>query len=472
MSKAKKQEDKPTKTRNDANTNAEANSDQKNPTKEGGKKDQAEAMPPPEPGLVEMYFSQSNNALWARNKQGCFQAYSERAINIMLRRAGYSDLLKYADTTSYLEAEFLRICEEQSVSFAGPLGGFNAGLTEYNGHRILVSNSPTILEAKKGDCSLLKDLIGQLLLDEGLYFYGWIKHARDSLKAGLPWGCGQLLVLAGPEGCGKSVLQSLITTMLGGRASSPYKYMTGSTEFNGEIYSAEHGLIGDQNHKTTKGSRRAFGAAIKELTVNPEQWVHGKHKTGCTLSAFLRLSMSVNDDPYALQALPEMESNVRNKLMVLQCNPTVMPFPSPQYPTMHAYSLALKKCIPALLHEVEEWQIPEEMRSVRYGIRSYHSPSVMMKLASLSDEWKFWQFVEMYLFSGKLQTEWNGFAIDLEKILREEVKGESLSALLHYPGACGQYLTSLADKLPDRIIVKECSGNVNHYTIRRQPPPE
>jgi hypothetical protein len=248
--------------------------------------------------------------------------------------------------------------------------------------------------------------------------------------------------------------------------------MAGSTDFNGEIFAAEHGLIGDQNHKTTKGSRRAFGAAIKELTVNPEQWVHGKHKTGCTLSAFLRLSMSVNDDPYALQALPEMESNVRNKLIVLQCNPTTMPFPSAQYPTMHDYSKGLKSCIPALLHSLATWQIPEEMRSVRYGIKSYHSPSVMMKLASLSDEWKFWQFVEMYVFSGQLREDWSGHAIDLEKLLRENVKGESLSTLLHYPGACGQYLTSLADKLPDRIIVKEDSANLNHYTIRKTPPPE
>lgn len=430
-----------------------------------------EPKPPPPPGAVDMWFSLSNKEWWASNSQGQFQPYSDYTAKLMLKRKGYSDKSYLHNGLTYLEEEYLRLAYTNSVSFAGPLGGFRQGLMEYNGNRILVSNSPNILPARKGDWSTLKYLITNLLDEEEVHFYGWIKSARESLLAGLPWRPGQMLVIAGPENCGKSVLQSLITHMLGGRASSPYKYMEGSTDFNSEIFSAEHGLIGDSNHKLGKGARRAFGAAIKELTVNPEQWVHGKHKGGCTLSAFLRLSLSVNDAPYALQVLPEMESDVRNKLIVLQAHHVPMPIGTDEFPTMHSFAARLRAEIPAFLYAMQQMEIPEEMRDLRYGYRSYHSKSVLEKMSSLSEEWKFWTLCEMYLFAGEHRMDWQGTAHELERKLREDVKGENLSHLFYYSGACGQYLTSLAGKMPDRISVEDDGHNRNRYTIKNSLPP-
>src|SRR5207249_3354414 len=134
---------------------------------------------------------------------------------------------------------------------------------------------------------------------------GWLLVAYEALRSGEPRH-GQALGLVGPAKAGKSLLQKLITIILGGRVKHPFKYMTGRTDFNAELFEAEHLSIDDEKASIDIRSRRELGTAIKMVCVNQEQTCFRKYATPVTLLPFWRLTISVNDDPEALQVLPPL----------------------------------------------------------------------------------------------------------------------------------------------------------------------
>lgn len=414
-----------------------------------------------------MYYDAAGGSFYAINDHGEYQRYGDRLLGIMLRSAGFRDDARHANGLTYLESELLRIASENSVHFAGPLGGYPVGEHSMYASRVLATKAAEYITPAKGEFPHFRQFLKELLGPESKYFCGWMKAALESLTAGPPWSPGQLLAIAGPPHAGKSFLQSLITPMLGGRVSSPYKYMAGGTGFNSEIYGAEHGLIGDQNHKYDKNSRRAFGAAIKDLVVNPEQYVRGLFKGAMTLHTFLRLTLTLNDNAQALLVLPEMDSDVADKIMLLHARQVNMPFPSKRFPTKHDYKTALESELPAFLWHLRRWNPPADLFDQRYGVVSYKSPGLIQAMNSLSSEWKLWNLVEMYVFSDRDRKLWTGTAAELEKELRDKVKSENLGWLFFYPGACGQYLASLQKHLPDFIDREKKGKNLNHYTITR-----
>lgn len=421
----------------------------------------------PEEGKVPIFFDQTTGAYFGRNAHGEFMRYPERPLSLLLRRAGFSDTFKHPNGLTYLEAEILRITEENSVHFAGPMGGYEPGLYEQAGSRVLLTTRPQIPVPRPGPWPTLKNFLSQLLGQQAKYFCAWIKCAHESLEKGPPWSPGQMLAIAGPGGAGKSLLQSKITKMLAGRVSSPYRYMTGKTNFSAEVYSAEHALIGDQNHKRDKSSRRNFGAAIKEIVANPEAQIRGLYKSGITLYPFVRLSLTLNDNPLALLVLPEMDEDVKDKVMLLHARRVDFPWPSRTFADKNAYGQRLDEEIPAFLYYLRRWTIPEAISDKRYGVVSFKSPELLTEVAKVSSEAKVWSLIDMYIFADPHQKSWHGKAAELERMLRDRVKGESLDRLFDYPGALGGYLKLLADQMPNKIEIDKGRKDINIYTIQK-----
>src|SRR5262249_29583083 len=155
-----------------------------------------------------------------------------------------------------------------------------------------------------GEWPVLEKLLSNLLIDKvenGVtcdqrpYVYAWLKFAVEALWAGQRRP-GPVLILPGPRDCGKSLLQNLTTELLGGRVKKPYRYMSGRTDFNGELFEAEHLMIEDEAPSTDLRSRRAFGTHIKSFAVNETHSCHAKNKQALTLKPFWRVTISLNDE--------------------------------------------------------------------------------------------------------------------------------------------------------------------------------
>ena len=166
-------------------------------------------------------------------------------------------------------------------------------------------------EVKEGSfdvlASLLEGLFGQdqKQLDCFLFWWRGILFERTKPR--------QALVIAGDAGGGKSLLQQLITHTLGGRSVKPYKYLTGRTEFNSEMFGAEALVIDDESASTDFRSRENLGNEIKQIVVGSEHRFHAKGRDALMLSPFWVLSFSLNDEAENLQVLPRMEKTLRIK---------------------------------------------------------------------------------------------------------------------------------------------------------------
>lgn len=370
----------------------------------------------------------------------------------------------YSGMTQFEHA--MVICQRDlCVDYAGPLGGHRTGI--YNcsdGKKILVTSEPKFIPAVEGESPRFDKFILELFgPEQATFFLLWLKVARDSLVRG-DFRPGQMLSLAGPSGCGKSLLQSIITEFLGGRAAKPYLYMTGQTAFNSHLAGSEHLIIADEQASLDLRSRRNFGAAIKDLTVNLEMNVHAKGRDiAVCVPTFRRLSLSVNHEPENLAIHPPADDSILDKIAFLKCSPADV---GPDRKKVWSEFMAE---LPAVAWQLERMRIPRSMADTRYGVRAYHNPEILEIVADISPENRLLSLIDDVIFekrSGeshqkykdRIAAGWSGSAIELERELRQSSFAFAVDKLLSFAGAAGTYLSRLKTKYPDRITAARSRG--------------
>lgn len=419
------------------------------------------------PEQIDVYYDSGCKSFWAKNTIGEWQELTKENLGLILRANWYSSLDKLTNGLTILESKLLDIIQNHSVHFAGKVAGWKPGMAEICGEKVLVTRGPKILEPARGRFPHIKRFIHELLGEQGRYFYAWMKAAYTALREGPPFAPGQLLAVAGPVGCGKSLLQMLVTEMLGGRMAKPYRYLSGQTPFNGDLIGAEHLCIEDEVAKTDIKTRRYFGASLKSLIVNKQQSAHPKGRGAFTTEPFWRLTMTLNDEPESLMILPPLDGDLADKVTLLAATEASKPYPSKELPTMSAYWDALKSEIPAYLYAIDRWEIPEDIREIRYGVKAFHNPDLLRKLTSLSPESKLWTLIMQSGLLDTFTTTWSGSSVDLEKELLERDKTGQVKELLYYPTACGVYLSRLAKALPSNVEREDVGNRQQVFHLAR-----
>jgi hypothetical protein len=355
---------------------------------------------------------------------------------------------------SQMDHTLLAINQELYVGYVGPLAGRRAGLIEHQGNKVLVTNSPKLIEPEKGEFPVIREFLERLLGEPQLtYFFAWMKVAVESWRGGF-LRPGQALVLAGPRNSGKSLLQNLIITpLLGGRSAKPYQFMAGITPFNSHLFGAEHQMVEDDIPLTDIKARRKFAAHIKQITATDEVLNHAKNKQALTLPVFWRLTISCNDEPENLMILPPMDESITDKVIMFKVNSGSMPPPSETGEERTALRNALQAERPAFIDFLLDFEIPEEIRGTRYGVKEYHHPDILDVLNALSPEQRLMDIIDARLFQFNMPGSWKGTAIDLERELTDETCSMRLEArkLFNFYNAGATYLARLANKEPTRF---------------------
>lgn len=400
----------------------------------------------------DIYYNAGGKTFLTRAEDGAWIPQSEAQVKRLLRSYGVDTSLPRGAKVSELDQTLIEIMHRFNVSYAGPLAGYSAGVVDVAGRRVLVTESPRLIDPEPGDWTILLTVLVGLLGEEQLpYFFGWVKVATEALRAGkrIP---GQALVMAGPKDCGKSLIQGLITLLLGGRAARPYDFMTGGTPFNAHLFGAEHLMVEDEVPSTDLRSRRAFGAQLKSVTVNLEQQCHAKQQTPLMLRPFWRLSVTLNDEPENLMALPPLDESIIDKVILLRARQQAMPMPTGSLDEREAFWNQLVSDLPAFLHYLATWTIPAGMRSQRFGVTHYHHPELLDALSELSPEHRLLSLIDGYLLDGG-RDQWAGTSEDLERALTgsdSDCRHEA-SRLFTFNTAAGTYLGRLARRFPRRV---------------------
>ena len=396
-----------------------------------------------------------------------FLQLDKREIELHLRMQGLSKD-NYVGPLNEIEKAFYVAQCERAVDYSGPLAGHNAGtFTTGDGRKILVTVSPRLPSPKRGKWTKLEKFFETLLGPEQDYLFAWLKCSFESLAKG-DFRPGQMLALAGEAGCGKSLCQLLVTEILGGRVAKPYKYMTGASHFNGDLAQAEHWCIEDEHGSTDIRIRRAFGTAIKDVCANLNLSVHSKGKQAITLPTFRRITLSVNSESENLQIIPPLDSSLSDKIMLLSCGHADVG--SDRAKTWSEFKAELPAFVWFLMNE---FTIPKNMRSARYGVAAYQSKALADELTALSPESRLMNLMDEVFFTKENRREWTsdcqGTTEQLERWLRQSHFGNAVDKLLYFSSAAGVYLQRLEKKHPERV---KASRKLGRATWTISPPSE
>ena len=413
--------------------------------------------------VEEFYYEKHSKEYLIRNQRMSWMSLAEGQFKQELAHRGFATSKKKDENVSEATAFIINLRDTKDIDYAGPLAGYSAGFYEMNGYRVLVTESPQIIQPVAGEWPVIKKLIQGLLFDENyaqqLYLFGWLKLAYESLCAEHRRP-GQALVICGPHDCGKSLLQLVITQIFGGRAAKPYSYMTAGTDFNGELFTAEHLVIEDEPAGNDLRMRRSFGAQIKQITGCDTQRCHAKHQQAITLTPFWRLSVTLNNEAENLMVLPPIDDSIEDKMILLKASSNPMPMPAGTTAERSAFWGKLMAELPCFLDYLCKWQIPDELKQDRYGISFFHHPALLREIDALSPEFRLLNIIDKDVFNTELACAWTGTAEDLEVFLTTKGAFQyETRKLLSWNNACGTYLGRLAKKYPARFIKKHTEKN-------------
>ncbi len=405
-------------------------------------------------------------------------------INLMRSRSVYARS-REGEVLSEANRVLLHVMRRRSVAL-NALAGYSSGVHEVCGQRILVKTSPLLLEPRECDWSTVKAFIEAKLdlSDEGgpnqaPYFHGWLKVAAETLYRGGPGNFrpGQCCILAGPRDSGKSRLQhQLVTPLLGGRSADPGPYMFGRTDFNAELFAAEHLLMEDPASSTSMKDRIAFGDALKMLLVNDTQRLHRKNVDALTVEPFFRATLSANDDPDNMRALPLLTPPMRDKLLLFRVSSKPLPMPTATAEQRALFRRAINENLPGYLWWLlNAYQIPRALQSDRFGVRAWLHPALSMELFEDTPAGELLQIIDAAQWSGSALWErsdaaeegelWEGGAIQLERLLGVSTAREQFSRLLKRYHL-DRLLARLREDQPERVSQHRISTQ-RRWRIRR-----
>lgn len=410
---------------------------------------------------VDAYYDAPTKEYYLQNTRGVWLPLNECQFKRHLRGAGYSTKPKDGELVSAADNVILQIQNHRDIQYAGKLCGRNMGFYDEGGTRYLVTEGFEMPVPVAGSWETIRAIIDGLLANQdpihgttqATIFHGWIQTALIALKSERIQSA-QALALAGPAGCGKSLLQSLITVILGGRAAKAARYMQGGTEFNGELFEAEHLVLEDEFMSTKITDRLRLAASIKIATVGTRlQSCHRKSRQAVNLPAWWRVSITLNDDAEAMMVLPPLDEHVQDKITLLRGSRFDFPMPMGTTAEQEAAWEQLKAEVPAYSHWLlNEFQIPDRLADPRrYVIQTWHHPELKAQLESLSPESALLDMIDEAVFPLNGPT-WRGTAAELQRLLIADYRTESQAKKhLHWTNACGTYLGRLATKVPERV---------------------
>lgn len=394
---------------------------------------------------------------------------------------------------SELDVFLKRVESYKQVAWSGVLAGQRAGIHEMRGAKILVTESPKPIqpavplidagvylpddEPRPWDdiCKgchgwpllghFLRNLFScnrpgteekeEEVFDQRHYFFAWLQRAMESLYACNPLR-GHAMLLAGEPGCGKSLTCEIIAEMMGGRVARPLRWIFGLTQFNSDMFPAPLLLIDDEGAKTHIADRKELSAKVKQIVAVRGGAMEGKHKDALELISFKRLIMATNLEEQNLLVFPPIDDDIRDKVMLFKAYDA--PWPWGENLDEEEIWEKLSSEIPYFLHWlIHDFEIPEEIRSQRFGCTEWLHPEILAGIDYLSPEVRLMGWIDRAILTKQNEWEgvplpaghWKGSSVDIEIALKSPESGLTHKERERVPPAnptIGKFLSSLSKK--------------------------
>jgi hypothetical protein len=343
-----------------------------------------------------------------------------------------------------------------NLAYAGKIAGYDPGIHINDGRRFLSLDGPEVPESMPGDWPILKKLLDGLLPDnQNKYrFIAWIYYAWAMLAARsyrpLP-----ALGLVGPKGSGKSLLVEWMRWLLGNyEQGKAYRFLRGDTSFNAELAESLLLVLDDESASTDMRSRRTLGQSLKGISTCQAARIEGKGIDSVTLRPHWRVVICTNDEPEHIQVLPVIDESTADKILILKCEQSPMPMDTVGDEAKRLFMDTLKAEAPAFLHwaagEIKNFNLGDG----RFPVTGWQDPRILEVLQVHTPEEQLLELIDLIaedLFSN-VTGFWEGSQTELHAALLDNSVTRGVAAkLLHWPRACGDYLSRLSKHRPERV---------------------
>jgi hypothetical protein len=425
----------------------------------GSKKGGLVSAPQPSDYLPnsDIVYNSQKRTWYTRDLSGKWININEESVKRRLVATGFTRD-KMPDGSS-MEKEMTRIENEQNVSFVGPLAGWPVGIHKHGDDRFLVTKAARPLTTKDTRCDILLKILVSVLGGEPQFewFKGFMRTRREAIR-NRRFVPGPIVILVGPAKSYKSFIQMIITELLGGRQAKPWRYMSGQTTFNGDLFGAEHLCIEDEAPPTDSATQIKIGSHIKSLLFADNLSAHFKGLDATYLKPIWTMSMSTNDEPSNLLCIPPIDESLEDKIALIKTTCIDSPWTDDEHKQTWMREHFSEE-VQGLAYIIDQQVIRPEWRNDRTIIKAYKNIDLLTMINNVSPEEQLLNMLDMIDNGATIKG--TAVAIDLRIRARFSRQIEKI-ADTHWK--IGVLLGKLAKKHPKRVTKKTIRGSAE-WTI-------
>jgi hypothetical protein len=148
-------------------------------------------------------------------------------------------------------------------------------------------------------------------------FYAWFQRFYRAVLERKKLS-GQIMIISGPTGRGKTLLSHrIVGAAVGGHASSG-EYLMGKTSFNKALSESPLWTVDDTTSACTFADNRRFTEMLKKAAANPTVEAHAKHVDAQEVEWVGRVMLSLNEDAHSLTVVPQQDQSNMDKIIGLR----------------------------------------------------------------------------------------------------------------------------------------------------------
>ncbi len=228
------------------------------------------------------------------------------------------------------------------------------------------------------------------------FFLAWLQHGYAPAYHHTPLP-GQIVIIAGGRGRGKSLLTNKIIGGLLGGAFDIRDYLLGKDDrFLQDQMGHPVWVVNDSVPTTNSLQQVRFAAMLKKIAADTSFKCEAKFGGTGMVDWVGRCALSCNPDPESIRLLPGLEQSNRDKISFFSCNrEVVFPF---VFPAREQTEANIERELPFLARWLLHWDPPSYTRGDnRYVVKEYHDPDMLASSRDSGEASSFLEVLQMFL---------------------------------------------------------------------------